>query len=643
MVTNHDLSLYFSRFKYYRKMGDRLAKHLLRRLALRFWHNVGNFTLLRRYALKNELQTLLKLERDQEACSRCLETESEYAADADICLLCADAFVNVGDHHKAAARLKAIRDVIASHPRLQKRAFQYFSASQDAENAMRALYCILQRAPGPDDAVIPNGMHFLVRLSADEMQSSTVRDIILHTTSTASSWANFFTFVLQLQDVYFENRGKHRDIQKTIFQVLEHERAENMKRRMLRLIVEYPDDPLSSSEINQLVREHGLQDLFLFFSTVAPNVKSDTVLAANDYVDKISRTVSKNDKVLSSFAALVSPHDFHLSQSLLAQTTAPRIAASSNLGGAHTSASPLKVAVCVSGQLRGFRRAQSTWSAFHQVGCEVDYFVSVWRSIGRKLPLPGHAKRTFSGAFLTAYRDVAGRNGLDFIDRYYPRFSSYFKSEGGEIAEDELSSTYKTAYIDIEDDKAPKFSGFSNYQKMYYKIERCWNMLEKAELSYDLIIRIRPDVPIVDFDLDYHSVLEKSCRDNTVFSDFGYSIHPTVGLTVGDQFAVGCLSAMNIYSKTYTHTLTARTRKGTPLSRHYGEFRPHCNLAFSLLERGVNVETVEGTGIGLPLDPEVPEPAHLLAMIVSDIHARDSIEADAALVSALEKDAARAL
>ena len=48
----------------------------------------------------------------------------------------------------------------------------------------------------------------------------------------------------------------------------------------------------------------------------------------------------------------------------------------------------------------------------------------------------------------------------------------------------------------LKDDQAEKFKGWSNSKKMHYKIHACAELARHGGRDYDLIVRIRPDMPL---------------------------------------------------------------------------------------------------------------------------------------------------
>ncbi len=120
----------------------------------------------------------------------------------------------------------------------------------------------------------------------------------------------------------------------------------------------------------------------------------------------------------------------------------------------------LRIAVCISGQLRGYRQVFASW---HHLGLErhdADYFVHVWRRIGRKIPLipsKGHLQRLFTDAFCDAYADALRQHGARDLERAYPGFFRFFTAGGDCVTQAELQRFYRTDAVVAEDDAAAPF------------------------------------------------------------------------------------------------------------------------------------------------------------------------------------------
>ncbi|QPC41528.1 tetratricopeptide repeat protein [Kaustia mangrovi] len=159
--------------------------------------------------------------------------------------------------------------------------------------------------------------------------------------------------------------------------------------------------------------------------------------------------------------------------------------------------SRLKIAICVSGQLRGYVEALRTWRHLGLERHEAHYFVHSWYEIGRKRPNIMHANRVFGGRFLKTYMKVCQEYGPQRVGKGFPVLLGSF-DRMGRVSERDIMDIYDTPHVRLEDDSMEPFSSFSNSKKMYYKIEKAWEMAHDTGVDYDLVIRIRPDLEIAE-------------------------------------------------------------------------------------------------------------------------------------------------
>ena len=169
---------------------------------------------------------------------------------------------------------------------------------------------------------------------------------------------------------------------------------------------------------------------------------------------------------------------------------------------------PLRIAVCVSGQLRNFR---SSWPTTRAALASYDttIFLSTWDTIGAGLgsgdsiarKLPAAVRDNLAGPLQT--RQV-------FSERYPITFGLFDTSD--QTSRDECERIFDTKSVRVHDEKAfdealretPGLfaSGTTNQAKMYFGIHDALSMKNDFEsehgLKFDLVIRIRPDLDLRD-------------------------------------------------------------------------------------------------------------------------------------------------
>ena len=298
---------------------------------------------------------------------------------------------------------------------------------------------------------------------------------------------------------------------------------------------------------------------------------------------------------------------------------------------------PLRIAVCVSGQLRGYKNAFQSWAALGLDEHETDYYVHTWKEIGRKYPIASHASRCFTGRFLEAYQDTLLRHRTDELETLYPSLYNCFL-KAGIVTRADLEAVYSPKQMVIEDDRAGDFKKFSNPKKMYYKIQKCWEMVDQSDREYDLIIRIRPDKWIegTGQKIDWHAAYERCISEPIIHVDGIFHLHVGAGLILGDQFAFGTPEVMREYSIAYDNTLDRKH----PMQKYKSSFGAHSNVALSVYFAGLIPTAVTEVNFRSPIDPEIIPADVLLECIESDIANRAPAVMDHVWVSALTQDIA---
>jgi hypothetical protein len=307
--------------------------------------------------------------------------------------------------------------------------------------------------------------------------------------------------------------------------------------------------------------------------------------------------------------------------------------------GSIKSSNKLRIAICVSGQLRGFNKAFATWENTLLANTEYDIFVHTWRKIGRKLPNQVVAERTFKGEFLKAYRECFAGFGATtaahnkHLANYYPFLFDYF-SNSTCVTEGELAELYGTDHIVIEDEEEERFRSFGNSDKMHYKIYACHQYMLNQRKEYDLVIRIRPDKAISSVYSNLGDIHRLCKNDTLIFADYRLDVHKG-RIGIGDQFAIGSIDTMSIYSDTWKYNSLASSQD---LLNWSGDLRGHWSLAYTCWTHGISFERFP-VGWGRLWDPEPLEAAVILEKIKLDASGRMD-KTDTRLISALEADLA---
>jgi len=252
-----------------------------------------------------------------------------------------------------------------------------------------------------------------------------------------------------------------------------------------------------------------------------------------------------------------------------------------NVGISNGINKKLKIAVCISGQLRGYKKAFATWNKFGLNNHDVDTYVCVWKDIGRKKLHAGHLGRLVTPNVAQVFKDYVSSYGLPKFELIFPSFVEYINRVDPVIASD-IERAYGTKNINIVDDE--KYTHFSNMEKMNMMINKCWDMIPDPQ-TYDVVIRIRPDKDLNAFDFNFNN-FKLNNFSNVIIADSGPHIH-TDNIYMGDQFAMGNPQVMKVYSELYNKYLN----KTEPLFAIDGfdNLHPHGTMYANMLLNDIKV------------------------------------------------------
>ena len=217
----------------------------------------------------------------------------------------------------------------------------------------------------------------------------------------------------------------------------------------------------------------------------------------------------------------------------------------------------LKVALCISGQLRGYREAYESLKAAFIDPLQPDIYIHTWQDAGFKEPhSSSHADRVFSGHFLGVYKK------LFYIKNYsYPQIKQLLPSvfsllqNNTAINKAQLQAFYQTESIEIEDDASLPFSALSNRDKMFYKIHACNQLVAKSGKTYDLVIRLRPDMVFsLEEGTDWKAIADICNSQKVILANSagvgfsGFRDYGEEGYGIGDSFAISSQAGIDFYA-----------------------------------------------------------------------------------------------
>ncbi|CDZ39573.1 hypothetical protein NOJ28_10195 [Neorhizobium galegae] len=243
-----------------------------------------------------------------------------------------------------------------------------------------------------------------------------------------------------------------------------------------------------------------------------------------------------------------------------------------------------RIAVCVSGQLRGWQRALPGWRSGLLQGADCYFFVHTWEDIGRSGAEHFRAHLPFDGvAFCASWREQGRQVGMDELAARYPSLFARLR-DSGKVTRAEIAETYGTDHVVVEDDKAPAFAGWSNSKKMHYKLAAAQNLATEGGDDFDLILRIRPDKETGLAAFAWRDLIA-AAGEPAIFADLAFGFHYGNPL-IGDQVAIGLPKAMTVYAETLQTIVRLQSEN---FDRSGDGFEGHKSLAFTLWHAGIAV------------------------------------------------------
>ena len=260
----------------------------------------------------------------------------------------------------------------------------------------------------------------------------------------------------------------------------------------------------------------------------------------------------------------------------------------------YSSKKKLKIAICISGQMRGWYDAFMSWKKYMitDKNIEVTYFLHTWKDSGSSYPFPPKDERALPSEVFFTYRDVWNHFGQEDMLKRYPRFFGLWDDEFNVITEEFLKEVFDTDFVIVEDDSLEPFNQMSNAEKMYYKIMKCQELLDNCSAKFDLVVRIRPDFELLDGNnIDWFKLYEECTKNNVIYCDaYARYFFPNIGYSIPDQLAIGTPQAIKSYSNAYEFTMDY-------MGQYYFSFFPntflvHKNVAYATLYSGYNINAL---------------------------------------------------
>ncbi len=291
---------------------------------------------------------------------------------------------------------------------------------------------------------------------------------------------------------------------------------------------------------------------------------------------------------------------------------------------------PLNVALCVSGQLRGYEQALPTWRHLGLQDHKVSTFVHTWKDAG------GNWTRAwaFLRPYPTLYDAVVAVNGVDFLRNRFPALGAAAAAAieaRKNIAPATLQAFYGTDHVAVEDDKTGILADKPNGWKMHYKIEQAHALAAAAMPADTLFVRIRPDLGLADAgSIDWERVHFESQRDRLLFADMDCSFIGKSGhLKMADAFLAGVGEPMAGYASVYSSQKDLMAR-GAALFDAPAALAGHVSVAFHCTYRGITARVLPGLPRSNFVEATILPPAIVLGLLRQDIGSslRDQLDRD---------------
>jgi tetratricopeptide (TPR) repeat protein len=292
----------------------------------------------------------------------------------------------------------------------------------------------------------------------------------------------------------------------------------------------------------------------------------------------------------------------------------------------------LRIALCISGQLRGYREASPSWSALGLDDHDVTRFVHTWREVGQNWERIWDCLRHDR-----EMHDAISRLGPNWIRKNYPKLATAIEnamSAGAYVSEQQLRDFYHTDFIRVEDDQFAPFAGKTNTWKMHYKIYATQTFAKSSGKEFDLYIKIRPDQLLRDVGkIDWTEIFQESHEKRALYADRPYQFTGEI-IKAADQFIAGTCEPMDAYASVFTRAnLCAQT--GRQMFDAPDFFRPHATVGFSTVYQGVLMRSMPGVIFERLLNSTIIAPHQILSLLRSDVTNRAPIDFDREFVPAI--------
>lgn len=236
----------------------------------------------------------------------------------------------------------------------------------------------------------------------------------------------------------------------------------------------------------------------------------------------------------------------------------------------------ISVALLISGQIRGIETALDSWTKlFNFYDVDLDIFVSTWTYAGipKKLDVSRICNDEIECLLKENPNMWSEREILDKLSEFLPP-----ENITEEYLFDTLNNYFAFNNISIDIESEDRYPQFSNSMKLYYKIYKAFEM--SRQKSYDLYIRIRPDIVVSGKSINLLEVEQLARKNNLLFAHYSY-VYEYYGFGVDDKIAIAKHDLMEQYSKTWIDYFEDKKN-----------MIGHTTLAYNLVSNNVRVAPI---------------------------------------------------
>jgi len=244
---------------------------------------------------------------------------------------------------------------------------------------------------------------------------------------------------------------------------------------------------------------------------------------------------------------------------------------------------PLKIAVLISGQFRGYKEVLPKVIDEIIKPLNADVYIHSWKQVGFRIPTSLEANRTFSGEFLQVWRDYLLQNDVEGLKNLFPNLFGYLENIDSLDTECVINLLNPKRAV-FED--ADCFLDWSGWKCMHYKMKSCFE-LANAHDKYDAYIRIRPDKELLNVDINKLKLTLEVMSKNSIMFKGEVNTGP-FGIAICDQFAIGDYQGMTHYHNVYGNEKFI-SDNGLPGN----VYQTHSTQAYNLFLNHVNWSTID--------------------------------------------------